>query len=222
MAVDLQVVFPQEQIRLDRIQFTSPGPLNLPRSLDIVGQDFRAVDEVLVNGIESPDVVILSKTRLLAQLPEALASAPTITDVSVLSRRLTVTPSSLLRFRISNTPGRVRGTLRLMQRFLKILMTTPGRDIFSRRVGGGLLRSIGETYGSSEGSNIVSNAIIAVDNTARQLMAVQGRDPSTPPEERLLRAQVTSARFNRELGALLVTVELTSQAGRAAFANLEL
>ena len=40
--------------------------------------------------------------------------------------------------------------------------------------------------------------------------------------ERLLSARVISATFNREQGAIVASVELTSQAGRAALANLEL
>lgn len=222
MPVDLQVVFPQELIRLSRIRLSPRGPMQLPLTLDITGEDFRSVDEVLIDNVPSPDVLILSKTRLIAQLPDVFQKAPNITNVAVLSRDLTITPRSLLRFRVSDTPGRVRGLLRLMQLFLKVLFTTPGRDIFSRRTGGGALRGIGETFGADEGGDMISNFVIAVDTTARQLVATQGRNPTTPRDERLLSARVTSARFNRELGALLTSVELTSQAGRAALANLEL
>lgn len=222
MAVDLQVVFPQESIRLNQIRLSPRSPLGIPRSLDIVGQDFRSVDEVLINDIPSPDIIVLSKTRLLAQLPDSLQKVPNVVSVSVLSRNLTITNRSLIRFRISDTPGRVTGILRLVQLFLKVLFTTPGSDIFNKRTGGGALVNIGETFGADEGGDIISDFVISVDTTARQILAQQGRNPRIPRDERLLSARVKAAGFNRQLGALIATVELTSQAGRAALANLEL
>lgn len=222
MATDLQVVFPQEIIRLNSIRFTPPGPLNLPKALDIIGEDFRSVDEVLINDIPSPDVMILSHRRLIAQLPDTLQNAPNIVSVGVISRSLTVSPRSLIRFRISDQPGRVRGILRLVQLFLKVLFTTPGSDIFARRTGGGGLRRVGTTFGADEGGNIISDFVISVDTASRQIIATQGRDPSLPRDERLMSAAVTRANFNRELGAIMTTVEILSQAGRAATANLEL
>jgi hypothetical protein len=222
MAVDFQVVFPQESIRLNQIRLSPRSPLGVPRSLDVHGVDFRAVDEVLINDIPSPDVIILNRNRLLAQLPTTLQKVPNIVSVSVLSRRLTITSRSLIRFRISDTPGRVQGILRLIQLFLKTLLSTPGTDIFAKRSGGGALVNIGETFGIDEGGDIISDFVISVDTTARQIVSRQGRDPRIPRDERLLSARVTAAGFNRELGAIIATVELTSQAGRAAFANLEL
>jgi hypothetical protein len=133
-----------------------------------------------------------------------------------------VSPRSLIRFRLSDQPGRVRGILRLVQLFLKVLFTTPGSDIFARRTGGGGLRRVGTTFGADEGGNIISDFVISVDTTARQIIAAQGRDPLLPRDERLMRAAVTQASFNRELSAILTSVELLSQAGRSATANLEL
>lgn len=222
MAVDFQVVFPQEVIRLNRIRFTPTGPLNLPRALDIIGDDFRSVDEVLINEIPSPDVLVLSQRRLIAQLPDSLQNSANIVSVTVTSRQLTITPRSLIKFRVSDQPGRVKGILRLVQKFLKILFTTPGTDIWNRKTGGGGLKGIGQSFGVSEGGNIISNFIISVDTTSRQIVAMQGRDPRLPRDERLMAAKVTNATFNRELGAIFSTVEITSQAGRAATANLEL
>lgn len=222
MALDLQVVQPREAIRLNRIRFTPPSPVGLPLSLDIIGEDFSSVDEVLINEIPSPDVIVLTRNRLIAQLPSILQRVPNVTSVSVLSRRLTLTSRSFIEFRLSDQPGRVRGILRLMQLFLKVLFTTPGTDIFRRRTGGGALRNLGATFGADEGGSIVSDFIISIDTTSRQIIAFQGSDPRTPRDERLLSARVLSAGFNREQGAILAAVELVSQAGQAATANLEL
>ncbi len=222
MAVDFQVIFPQESIKLTRIRLTPPSPLGLPPGLDVFGDDFTAVDEVLINDVQSPDVIILSKNRLIAQLPTLYEKNRVINSVKVLSRRLTVTKRSLIRFRIGDTPGRVQGILRLLQKFLKILFTTPGTDIFSPRTGGSGLKNIGETFGIDEGIDVVRDFIISVRNTNRQIIAIQGRDPRIPRDERLLAAKVLQSGYNQETTALVAKVEITSQAGRAAITNVEI
>jgi hypothetical protein len=216
MPVDLQVVFPQELVELSSVRLV-PGAR--PRTLDVTGRDFRAVDEVLVNGVAAPDVVVVSRTRLLAQVPDVLTN-DTITSVTVVSQRLTATERSLLRFRVGRTASKITGVLRLVQVFLKLLFTTPGRDIFAPKLGGAALKTVGLTYGKDEGGVIVSDFIVAVANTQRQLLGIQARDPRLPRDERLLSAKVLSAGFNRAEAALIVSVELTSQAGRAAIANV--
>jgi hypothetical protein len=220
MSVDFQVVWPQEVVKVHQIRLAQLVP-GVPRAFDIVGEDFRSVDEVLINDIPSPDVTILSKTRLIAQLPDILQKAFGLTSVTVTSRKLTITERSYLRFRIGSTPGRVQGILRLVQLFVKVLLSTPGRDIFSKKIGGGVMRNLGAYYGADEGGSLVNNVVIAVQTTARQIISIQGRDTGIPLDERLLAARVVSSGFNREEGAILVSVEVTSQAGRAATANLE-
>jgi hypothetical protein len=216
VAVDFQVVFPQQVIPLNSVRIL---PNMNPRSLDVIGADFSAVDEVLVNDIPSPDVVIVSKKRLLAQVPAGLENV-TLSSVTVISRSLTISPKSIIKFRVGHVASKVSGILRLVQIFLKLLLTTPGTDIFAPRLGGNALKNIGLTFGKDQGGNIVSDIIVAVDTARKQIMTIQGRDPSLPRDERLLAATVTNATYNRAEAALVVSVELTSQAGRSATANL--
>lgn len=215
---DLQVVLPRESIPVTSVRIV-PG-VSI-RTLDVVGEDFRAVDEVLINQIPSPDVMVLSKTRLLAQVPEVLYRQ-TISSVSVISQRLTATQKSFIDFKLATTPGKVTGILRLMQLFLKTLFTTPGSDIFAPQWGGGGLKPLGANFGKDQGGDIVSGFIVSVDNTTRQIVQTQSRQPRLRADERLLVARVTNAGFNKAETALLVTIELLSQAGRAATARLEL
>lgn len=192
-----------------------------PKMLSVLGSDFSSVEEVLINQIPSPDFLVPTNKRLLAQVPDAVLGDRIFT-VSVLSRRLTLSRRSFIKFRISDSPGKVKGILRLMQLFLKTLLTTPGVDIFNRKVGGAALRNLGANFGKDEGSNIVSDFIIAVNTTARQVVAIQSRDSSLPRDERLLSAKVLSSGFSKQEGALIITIELVSQAGTPARISLEL
>jgi len=222
VAIDFQVVIPQESIPLNSVQRVPGTGVGLvPAALDISGNDFTAVDEVQMNGITSPDFVVASATRLIAQVPNSL-KASTITSVTVLSKRLTITPQSFLRFRIARSAGRVTGILKLMQLYMKVLFTTPGSDIFAPNIGGGVLRNLGATFGSDQTGDITANLAIGVSQTNRQVIAIQSRDQRLSREERLLTGRLVSANFDRAQAALLGTIELQSQAGRSALANLEL
>ena len=222
MAIDFQIVLPQESIILTRIEYVPGTGINgVPLTLAIQGDDFTAVDEVQINLVTSPDVIVIDKHRLLAQVPDLLASS-TLTSVTVLSKHLTVTPHSFLRFRIPRTSGRVQGILRLMQLYLKILFTTPGTDIFNPGLGGGVLENLGSTFGADKTGEVVGNLASAVNQTTRQIVALQSRDQRVPRDERLLNARLLSASMNIAEAALIGTIEISSQAGRTATANLEL
>lgn len=222
MALDFQICLPQESIILSKVSpVPGTGVGGVPLALMIEGDDFTAVDEVQINSITSPDVIILNQHRLIAQVP-ALIQLGTVATVTVLSKNLVVTPRSFLRFRIPRTPGRVHGILRMTQLYLKILFTTPGTDIFAPDLGGGVLQNLGATFGADQGGDVVSNLAVAVNQTTRQIVALQSRDQRIPRDERLLSARLASAGFNRAEAALIGTIELASQAGRTALANLEL
>lgn len=216
MATDVQICVPQEVIPLTAI---SNVPGFSPRTLDIRGQDFSNVDQVLMNNIVSPDVVVMGRTRLLAQVPLSLAQT-TITSVTVTSNKLFITDKSLIQFLILPTPGKVSGILRLVQIFLKILFTTPGRDIFAPRIGGAGLRNLGQSFDDDQGGGVVSDLIISVNTTSRQLIAIQSKDPTISPDERLLAAKVDAATYNKTETALVATIEITNQAGQSTQASL--
>lgn len=209
---------PFEAIQVSQVL---PVPGLSPRTLSISGDDFRAVEEVLMNEVPSPSFVVVSKTQMLAQVPTVL-SASTISSISVLSRRLIITKKSFLRFRMGAVPSKTRGILRLMQMFLRLLLQTPGSDIFSPMLGGGALSHLGQSVGVEEGSDVVSSFIISVDNTKSQLIQIQGQNQATPPDERLLSATVKSAGFNKNETAILANIEIVSYAGISAVARFEL
>lgn len=219
MAVDLQVIYPQDMIPLTAAEERQNDEGE--RVLTLTGKDFRTVDEVLVNEMKAPYVLILSKTQIQVTVPAEIGSDP-ITAVSVFSNRITLSGQSLIRFKLGDVSGKANGMLRLMQLFLKVLFTSPGRDIFDPQVGGDALKNIGHTFGKKQGATIVGDFVIAVDRTSRQLIALQARDPRIPREERLLNAKVESARFDAQQSALVTTTAIYNQAGKIGLNNVVL
>lgn len=216
MSIDFQILYPQGVVDLNGVRVLEGFT---PRTLDILGDDFRDIDEVVINDVASPDVVVLSQTRLLAQVPRGFENTQ-ISSVTVVSNQLTLTEKSLLRFRIGRVPGAVSGILRLLQVFVKVMFTTPGKDIFTPALGGGALKAIGSTFASSKSRQVTSEIVISANTTQRQILAIQARDPSLPRDERLLSARVLNSEYNPNLSSLNIAIQIVSHAGQSATANI--
>lgn len=217
MPVDFQLIFPQETIDLSSV-VVLPGE---PKTVEVIGEDFRAVDEVLINGTQSPSVMVVTKNTLRAQVPD-LWKGNDILSVNVVSRRITLSPRSLVKFKIGRRPGKVSGIMRLMQLFLKVLFTTPGTDIFNKQLGAAGLRNIGEVIGVGDGADMLSSLVIAVDTATRQIVAMQARNPSIPLDERLMDAKIVRQGFDKSNLSVILEIELQSQSGQLAITNLEI
>jgi hypothetical protein len=216
MSVDFQVCFPQETVNVTGIR-AIPGDLNL---IEVQGDDFSAIDTILVNDVEVKDYAVLSRTFLRAQLPLGMRPAD-VTTVSILSRRLVITARSSLKFRIGRVPSKTSGILRLMQLYAKTLLTDPTSDSFNPNYGGGLLRHIGGTFSSgSAGGSMLNDAAVAVRLTNEQIIAVQSRQPQLPADERLLTASIVHSAFSPNEAALKLEIDLRNQTGQPALINL--
>jgi hypothetical protein len=214
---------------LQFIQFQDALPITgvteipdlIPRSVEIVGGDFRNSIEVLINEGSSPSFIIAAKNKILAEVPDS-EKRVVIKTVSVLSADFTATVQSRIRFMIGQDPKKASGLRAMMQTFLKILFTTSGTDAFATRMGGSGLKNIGRSFEIGQSSTIVSDFSIAVRRTEQQIKALQSRQPRLPDDEKLASAKLLNAKFDVNLTALLARVELIAQSGKLAYANLEL
>jgi hypothetical protein len=178
-----------------------------PRSVQITGPDFRHAIEVLINEENSPSFVVASKTVLIAQVPSTQKK-------SVIRSRV--------QFRLGKDPKKATGLKSMMQTFLKILFTTAGTDAFAQRIGGSGLKNIGRNFSLGDTQSIVSDFAISIRLAESQMKALQSQQPRLPDTERLLSANIVNSTFDVQLSALLARVELISQSGTRAIANLEL
>lgn len=196
-------------------------PGMFPRSLQITGPDFRHAIEVLINEVNSPSFAIANRNTILAEVP-ASEKKNTIRSLSVLSADFTATIRSRVRFRIGKDPKKVSGLKAMMQTFLKLLFTTAGTDAWAQKIGGSGLKNLGKNFGLGETQTIVSDFAISVRRAETQMKALQSQQTRIPDDERLLAANLLNAKFDVNLTALLARVELISQSGVRAIANLEL
>lgn len=186
-----------------------------PRSIIVEGVDFSSVESVIINGSVAPEFTVMSSTQLIAQVPDD-QDAAILTDVVVLSARLTLTERSLVTFTVGTRVRTVSGPQRLMQVFLRHLFRNPGSNVFHPRSGGGLTKRIGTVYDMSAAAD-VTTAIAA----ARQyIVNAQTGDRTIPPSERLLSAEILGIRADPSTTTLYVAIVLTNHAGDRAAAAL--
>ncbi|MCA8938939.1 MAG: hypothetical protein KDB07_03990 [Planctomycetes bacterium] len=212
---DLQVVFLRDIMPVSRVE---PLDSSIP-SLRISGRNFRAASAVLINGIESPAFLSVSNSQLLAEIPSSIVG-DLVRSVAVLSNRITSTDRSVLSFRISGSSSKVRGILRLVQRFVLMLLASPGSDILNPSVGGGLTNLVGKVITGSQRSNIQSAVQQIVSKTASDLKRIQAESDALTESETLASATLATVVFDPSTTTLAIRVSLVAANGQDALANL--
>jgi len=211
---------------LQYIQFNDALPLTgveeipglVPRSLKLQGEDFTNAIEVQINDATSPSFVVASPKIIIAQVPNS-SSGRSIQSVSILSSDFTASLRSILSFKIGNSPREVSGIKALMQTWLKVFLTTPGRDSFTKSLGGNVQQYIG---GQNTTSTITAVFSTAVQQTTNQVMALQRNQKGLPDDQVLIGSELLGLQFDPTLPGLLARVALYTQAGTRAIANMEL
>lgn len=215
--VDLQFIEIRDVLKLVSVELVTGSA---PATLLIHGVDFNHAKDVYINEIQSPDVVITSGRTLLAQIPSTQVGL-NITSVIVSSNRLTRTDRSFITFGLGDTPGTVDGFTRLIQMFLKVMLQTPGSDIFAPKIGGGLLRAVGQLV-SRPNNTLTADFKRASDEARRQIMSLQAKNPKLGMTERLLYARVLEARFIPSTLTLEGRISIGNQAGQDSVVGMGL
>src|SRR5687767_12181383 len=140
-----------------------------PLTVELRGNDFSHADKVLINDVEAPEFMIVSKQVIYAQLPDGVNS---ISTIEVLSSRFSKEiPSAKLEFEIGNKTKKVDGVLKLVQLFTKWVLQSPGSDIFNPNRGGGLQQIVGQVATSRDMQPVFASITRAVNTTVSQIRA---------------------------------------------------
>lgn len=202
---------------LDVLPITSftNAPGVSPRSLIVKGENFQNVDTVLINGMVAPEFVVYKTTELIAQVPADFEDA-VITDVAVLSANPSYTGKSLIELTLGTRVREISGKQRLLQNFVRLLLRTPGTNIFHKTSGGGLPKRIGAALDD----RIAADVAIAINNTKQYIIAAQTQERNIPQDERLLSAEIQGLTVDPTNASVYVTVVLTTHAGARSAATL--
>lgn len=204
-AADYQVLAFHDTAPLRQVGFYAQEPL----TLDVRGASFVGVVAVYVNGTPSPEFIVLSTTRLLAQVPNSEKNAQ-LTNVRVVLSRSGLTQTSVIDLDAVVPGARATGFTKLMQAFLRVLFTNPGDDLEYPWLGGGLSRLIGAAGTPSE---LRAQASAAISTAAQHLVRLQTQNPVLTDAERLRSATLLLAEYDQATTAVQVRVTLTAVDG---------
>lgn len=207
MAYDLQIIYPQALLPIAQVRAV-PGMV--PSTLSIEGGPFLDVEEVLINGIKSPSIVIPSSKQVLAEVPSSQEGG--VTNVEVLSSSFFLSDRAVYRFRLGNQVRLVTGLPKLIQTYLRILLQRPGSSMLAPDLGGGLLDMVSSPHAPKEQRALTAQVYQAVQRTSEALLTYQSRLAGVPRTELLAGAQLLRCGFPG--GRLSVELALQNQAGQ--------
>lgn len=215
---DLRTVVVRDVVIVREISMPSRDP----PMIRLRGEDFSKAYLVTINGIAVTDFKILSKEIIEFVLPEALRAPPhRLSSVDVYSETFTSTPTSFLEPRLGSMPATTRGLHKLVQQYVKILMTKPGTNVFDLESGGGLSTVIGALTDQRNMQAIVANVMSAINRTSRQVFNSQYRR-AMPADERLKSVQVADIRVDPRSTGINIKLLFESEAGKAALSTVGL
>jgi hypothetical protein len=182
-----------------------------PRTIEVTGTRMDLTTRVEVNETVVSDFAATDSTHLIITLPTSMKSR--IQSIAVLSESVDPGGSSRAYYDLGLRPILTDGKYRVLQRFIKLLLTTPGTDIWSKSSGAGLralqVTNIDEKNASGVSGEVSSKVMQARD----QLLLAQAQDNSVPMAERLLDASVNGVEFSLATVSLKVRITLTFQDG---------
>ena len=106
----------------------------------------------------------------------------------------------------------------MMQVYLRMLMRTPGTNLFNKESGGGILSIMGSTF--EDHGSLAGAVTAAVGRAQRSVIRAQSNDRGIPTEERLLSARLLSVSADQSDFNISARVQLTSHDGTESGATI--
>jgi len=213
---DIKIIAIKDILKITMVQVV---PNFFPKTLDIQGLEFLQATSVEINQIEAPEFMVLSDTRLLAQIPNGQQNS-IISTIGVFAEKPSPTRSSVFLFEVGRSIKGLSGIERLVQMFTKLALQTPGKDKFRPTLGGGLMALAGQNVVVNSQTSLSSLAVSAIARTRDQVISLQNQVPRIPPDERLLSADVLNVGYDTNSTTLAMRVGITAQSGQQAVTNL--
>lgn len=176
----------------------------------IHGTGFTGVTGIYINGVESPEWIVLSTTLASARIPASKIGAEiTSIEVRVPARG---SESSLLVWELLDST--VSGPSELAQRVLRLLLMSPGSDIFEPDAGGGILSMVGTSQDTRAFRVDVSRAIAKVSDMLLR------EPPGRPKSERFGSIQLLDCSISGNRAS--IQLRILALSGDAATIGVEL
>ena len=187
-----------------------------PRVIEITGEDFVKARDVIINDQQAPRIEIVSSTKLLAELP---TSVSTIQSIVVVSSSPTETrEATQVVLGTTDVVLKSTGLSALVQRVIKILLTTPGTNAANVDEGAGILSLLGTN--SADLGGLTSSISSLIDGVQAYIL----EDPNyfkLPQSERLSQIEIETLLWDREAQTVRLAVRISAQDGNSTVSRIE-
>tara|TARA_Y100000816_G_scaffold289457_1_gene275940 strand:+ start:1081 stop:1716 length:636 start_codon:yes stop_codon:yes gene_type:complete len=150
-----------------------------PPLLDIVGESgLLETDYVEINGVKSSTISIVNDRRVLVEIPESVSEVLSLKVISTNSKASNI-------FNLENGLGSrgrtVSGIDRVIQKVVKVLLTSPNSDVLNPSLGAGVNTFIAKNY-PSHGA-LSSEMVTAISLAEKAIIAAEVRDDISDAEK---------------------------------------
>lgn len=168
-----------------------------PATLAIEGKDVTAVSTVFINGESTKEFVVLSRTRVIVDIPGSQLNAP-ISTVKLAGDTGEVGFISFL----LNSKTEMTDSRYVTQRFFRYLLMTPGSDIYNPTHGTGILDIMGNI--SFEDAELyLTNAVRAAES-----FVVDTQTPDLPDSKTLRMVNIVNVSYSINTLTTAVSLEI--------------
>lgn len=189
-----------------------------PLFMTIEGSGFDKAVSVRLDGVHISGFMVINDSSIVLEVPEAMYFTP-ISQVDVLTETEAASQAVRVTYAIGS-PKSIRGVLKLAQRVTKLLMTTPGSDIFHPSDGGGILSILGQAVHQTSASGVSAQVMVGIDRVSKRLIEDQAAR-RLPGDERLAQIHILELRFDQSSGTLNVRLGVETMTGTFAVTGLE-
>ena len=194
----LEVIKFRDILRVASVSLV-PG-LPMP-TVELKGDDFRSVETVSINDSSVPEFILIDKNTIY--VAEAVKKNKVI-------------------FQIGTKSKKISGLLKLVQLYTKILLQSPGSDIFDPDMGGGLQDMVGRLTSTRRNDRMLAAISQSISQAEAQVRRAQLDAAEIPLEERLLSATLLDIRMFQATDEARARILITNVAGQRGEAAIEL
>ena len=184
--------------------------IHSPGTLSVEGADVLSTSTVFINGVSTKEFIILSKTKLIVDIPSQEQTNPisTVTlagptgDVGILGFDLT-----------SKAP--MSDSKYVIQRFFRFLFTDPGSNVFDPAEGVGLVSKVGATAFE----NIEVEVVTCIKQAEAHILTTQR--PELPDSKTLRMVNVTNVSYSINTLTAAVSISFELADGTLAYTDFK-
>ena len=201
---DLGVI--QKVARLPIVSY-KVNSLFSPPLLDIQGRGgYTSILYIMLNDIKITNFSTLSDRRVVLEIPEEVTE---IIDLSILASDSKESEGYSITLGMNMKAVLVEGIDKVIQKTIKVLMSSPGSDIFNPTLGGGLESFVAENY-SSHGE--LSSEIVTAIKLAEEAILLSETRKDLPAASKLASITVLGVTPLAQSG-VSISLEIMNQEG---------